>query len=74
MIAGGAGSAVGEALVQAVVEIPLLMLGLPDEFIDHGDPAFLIAQSGLDPKGIAASISRRFGPLTGQAWSKPAAA
>jgi 1-deoxy-D-xylulose-5-phosphate synthase len=74
VIAGGAGSAVGEALAQAGVEIPLLMLGLPDEFIDHGDPAFLIAQSGLDPKGIAASISRRFGPLAGQAWSKPAAA
>jgi 1-deoxy-D-xylulose-5-phosphate synthase len=74
VIAGGAGSAVGEALAAAGVEVPLLMLGLPDAFIDHGDPAFLIAQSGLDQKGIAASISRRFGPLAGQAWSKPAAA
>ena len=74
VIAGGAGSAVGEALAAAGVEISLLMLGLPDEFIDHGDPAFLIARSGLDRKGIAASISRRFGPLAGQAWSKPAAA
>jgi 1-deoxy-D-xylulose-5-phosphate synthase len=74
VIAGGAGSAVGEALAAAGVEASLLMLGLPDEFIDHGDPGFLIAQSGLDPKGIAASISRRFGPLAGQAWSKPAAA
>ena len=74
MIAGGAGSAVAEALAAAGVEVPLLMLGLPDEFIDHGDPAFLIAHCGLDAKGIAASISRRFGPLAGQAWSKPAAA
>jgi 1-deoxy-D-xylulose-5-phosphate synthase len=74
VIAGGAGSAVGEALAIAGVEIPFLTLGLPDEFIDHGDPAFLIARSGLDSKGIAASISRRFGPLAGQAWSNPAAA
>ncbi len=74
VVAGGAGSAVGEALAAAGVEIALLSLGLPDAFIDHGDPAFLIAQSGLDAKGIAASISRRFGSFAGQAWSKPAAA
>ena len=75
VIAGGAGSAVGEALAAAGVATPLLMLGLPDQFIDHGDPAFLIAQCGLDPKGIAASIARRFGPLAAEAWpKKPAAA
>ena len=74
VIGGGAGSAVAEALAASGLQVPLLMLGLPDAFIDHGDPAFLIAQSGLDAKGIAASISRRFGTLAGQAWSKPAAA
>ncbi len=75
VIAGGAGSAVGEALAAAGVTTPLVMLGLPDEFIDHGDPEFLIAQCGLDPKGIAASIARRFGPLAAEAWpKKPAAA
>jgi len=50
------------------------MLGLPDAFIDHGDPAFLIAHCGLDGKGIAASIARRFVASPTAAWSKPAAA
>jgi len=72
VVAGGAGSAVAEALAAAGVEAPILHLGLPDEFIDHGDPAFLLARCGLDAKGIAAAIARRFGPA--EAWSKPAAA
>jgi 1-deoxy-D-xylulose-5-phosphate synthase len=72
VVAGGAGSAVAEALAAAGVETPILHLGLPDEFIDHGDPAFLLARCGLDAKGIAAAIARRFGPA--EAWSKPAAA
>ena len=74
VIAGGAGSAVGEALAAAGVEVPLLMLGLPDRFVDHGDPAFLLAQCGLDAHGIAASIGRRVGPLDAKTWAKPAAA
>jgi 1-deoxy-D-xylulose-5-phosphate synthase len=74
VIAGGAGSGVVEALAAAGVELPVLMLGLPDAFLDHGDPAFLIAQVGLDAKGIAAAIARRFGPHAEKAWSKPAAA
>jgi 1-deoxy-D-xylulose-5-phosphate synthase len=74
VIAGGAGSAVGEALAAAGVEVPLLMLGLPDRFVDHGDPAFLLAQCGLDAQGIAASIGRRMGPLDAMTWAKPAAA
>jgi len=72
VVAGGAGSAVAEALDAAKVDVPILHLGLPDAFIDHGDPAFLLARCGLDGKGIAAAIARRFGP--GQAWAKPAAA
>ncbi|MDH4181035.1 MAG: 1-deoxy-D-xylulose-5-phosphate synthase [Betaproteobacteria bacterium] len=72
VVAGGAGSAVAEALAVAGVETPILHLGLPDEFIGHGDPAFLLARCGLDGKGIAAAIARRFGPA--EAWSKPAAA
>jgi 1-deoxy-D-xylulose-5-phosphate synthase len=39
---------------------PILMLGLPDRFIQHGDPALLLASAGLDAKGIAASIRQRF--------------
>ncbi|KAF1047080.1 1-deoxy-D-xylulose-5-phosphate synthase [Xylophilus sp.] len=60
-ILGGAGSAVAEALAAAGVERPLLQLGLPDVFIEHGDPARLLALQGLDAKGIEASITARFG-------------
>ncbi|NMM10903.1 MAG: 1-deoxy-D-xylulose-5-phosphate synthase [Polaromonas sp.] len=62
-IMGGAGSAVGEALQAAGVVKPLLQLGLKDEFIEHGDPAKLLALQGLDAAGIEASISGRFGAL-----------
>lgn len=60
-IMGGAGSAVAEALANLGIVKPILMLGLPDVFIDHGDPATLLAGVGLDAKGIAASIRQRFG-------------
>jgi len=53
-IMGGAGSAVCEAL--AASEKKVLLLGLPDRFIDHGDPARLLASVGLDAAGIAQSI------------------
>jgi 1-deoxy-D-xylulose-5-phosphate synthase len=58
---GGAGSAVGECLAAAGVSVPLLHLGLPDEFIEHGDPAKLIAMVGLDAAGIEAAVRKRFG-------------
>ena len=59
-IAGGAGSAVGECLAQAGLAVPLLHLGLPDQFIEHGDPARLLASCGLDAAGIEQSIRQRF--------------
>ncbi|MFZ9427135.1 MAG: transketolase C-terminal domain-containing protein, partial [Ilumatobacteraceae bacterium] len=55
-IMGGAGSAVAEALTGAGVAVPLLHLGLPDRFIDHGDPVRLLAQLGLDAEGKEALI------------------
>jgi 1-deoxy-D-xylulose-5-phosphate synthase len=58
---GGAGSAVAEALAASGIVKPLLILGLPDKFIDQGDPAALLASVGLDAKGIAASIRARLG-------------
>jgi 1-deoxy-D-xylulose-5-phosphate synthase len=58
-IMGGAGSAVAEALASEGIVKPILHLGLPDQFIDHGDPAHLLASVGLDAKGIAASIRQR---------------
>jgi len=60
-IMGGAGSAVAEALAAAGVVKPLLQLGLPDKFIDHGDAPQLLAQCGLDAAGIATSIRQRLG-------------
>ncbi len=58
-IMGGAGSAVAEALAASGIVKPLLQLGLPDKFIDHGDAQQLLAQCGLDAAGIAASIRQR---------------
>jgi 1-deoxy-D-xylulose-5-phosphate synthase len=60
-VMGGAGAAVAEALAAEGLVKPIQMLGLPDKFIDHGDPAALLASVGLDAKGIAASIRQRFG-------------
>jgi 1-deoxy-D-xylulose-5-phosphate synthase len=60
-VQGGAGSAVMEALHDAGLALPVLALGLPDEFIEHGDPAKLLAGIGLDAAGIEQSIVKRFG-------------
>ena len=60
-IMGGAGSAVLEALQALRITMPVLQLGLPDAFIEHGDPAKLLALQGLDAAGIARSIAERFG-------------
>ena len=58
-IMGGAGSAVTEALQQLGLVRPVLQLGLPDVFIEHGDHAQLLAAQGLDAAGIEASIRQR---------------
>ncbi len=56
VIMGGAGSAVLEALQRRRVKVSVLQLGLPDRFIDHGDPALQLKSCGLDKDGILASI------------------
>jgi 1-deoxy-D-xylulose-5-phosphate synthase len=56
-VMGGAGSAVGEALQSMGLLKPLLQLGLPDAFIEHGEPVKLLSMQGLDAAGIEASIS-----------------
>jgi 1-deoxy-D-xylulose-5-phosphate synthase len=58
---GGAGSAVLEALQAAGLTVPVLVLGLPDTFVEHGDPAKLMSLCGLDAAGIEASVTKRFG-------------
>jgi len=57
-VMGGAGSAVCEALAQIGSEKRVLLLGLPDRFVDHGDPARLLASVGLDAEGIRTAITR----------------
>jgi 1-deoxy-D-xylulose-5-phosphate synthase len=59
-ILGGAGSAVMEALHMEGLTLPVLQLGLPDEFIEHGDPAKLLSMAGLDAKGIEQSVRAKF--------------
>jgi len=60
---GGAGSAVSEALQAAGLLKSVLHLGLRDEFIEHGEPAKLLAMQGLDAIGIEAAIVARFGDV-----------
>ena len=56
-ILGGAGSAVLEVLERQGLGRPTLQLGLPDRFIDHGDPAKLLQDCGLDASGIFRAIA-----------------
>jgi len=60
VIQGGAGSACMEYLASIGTAMQFLQLGLPDQFIDHGDSALLLAQCGLDQAGIEQSITKRF--------------
>jgi 1-deoxy-D-xylulose-5-phosphate synthase len=66
--------AVLEALQAEGLNLPLLQLGLPDEFIEHGDPAKLLSNVGLDAAGIERSIRQRFGDLLGGSTGLKAAA
>ena len=67
VVMGGAGSGCAEALSSLAIERPFLHLGLPDRFIDHGDPGGLIADVGLDASGLEQSIRDRFGALLREA-------
>jgi 1-deoxy-D-xylulose-5-phosphate synthase len=62
-VMGGAGAAVAEALAADGIVKPLLILGLPDRFIDHGDVGQLLADCGLDSDGIVAAVRARFAAL-----------
>ncbi len=58
-IAGGAGSAVTEFLSAREVVMPVMQIGLPDRYIDHGKPEELLKECGLDAEGIRTSIAGR---------------
>jgi 1-deoxy-D-xylulose-5-phosphate synthase len=58
VVAGGAGSAVNEFLVRAGIELPILNIGLPDQFPAQGSRAELLTDCGLDAEGIQRTIRR----------------
>ena len=72
-VMGGAGSAVLEALAAARLATPVLTLGLPDAFIEHGDPAKLLVLCGLDAAGLEQAVLKRFGPAPAPALVRAAA-
>lgn len=59
VVMGGAGSACVEALQAMRLATPVLQLGLPDDYVEHGDPALLLSLCGLDAAGIEKSIRER---------------
>ncbi|HEX4333233.1 MAG TPA: 1-deoxy-D-xylulose-5-phosphate synthase [Usitatibacter sp.] len=59
VVQAGAGSAVAEALSAVSITADILMLGLPDRFVEHGDSGQLLSDCGLDAAGIARSIRER---------------
>ena len=61
VVMGGAGSAVLEALQKQGSTVPVLQIGLPDRFIEQGDPALQLAAAGLTPDGIAQGHPRTAG-------------
>jgi len=62
-IQGGAGSAVTEYLNQSNQLVPVLQLGLPDIFVEHGKHSELLAKCGLDQKGIEQAVNEKLESL-----------
>lgn len=63
VVAGGAGSGVAELLAAEGIVLPILHLGLPDEFQHHASREQLLAESGLDPAGIRHAVLARWPEL-----------
>jgi 1-deoxy-D-xylulose-5-phosphate synthase len=55
---GGAGSAVAEILTAEGLQVPLLHLGIPDRFIEHGSREGCLVAAGLDAASLAAGVER----------------
>jgi 1-deoxy-D-xylulose-5-phosphate synthase len=55
-VIGGAGAGVGELLAAAGLQLPLLHVGIPDRFIEHGTRETCLTRAGLDLAGLAAQI------------------
>ena len=59
-VAGGAGSAVAECLAAHGLTLPILHLGLPDAYLEHGSREEVLSEAGLDLPGIRKAIRGRF--------------
>jgi len=55
-VMGGAGSAVNEFLQRRDVLIPVLNIGLPDQYLPHGKPPQMLSDAGLDSEGIVKAV------------------
>lgn len=63
VVAGGAGSGISEVLAARGVSVPVLHLGLPDRFVEHGGREELLRELGLDGEGIRRSVEKRLADL-----------
>lgn len=63
VVMGGAGSACLEAMQAMGILKPVLQLGLPDDYVEHGDPAGMLTDCGLDATGIERSVRQRLAML-----------
>src|SRR5487761_832036 len=57
-VQGGAGSAIAELLAAEGLSLPLLQIGIPDRFIEHGSRDSCLAAAGLDAQSLAATVER----------------
>jgi 1-deoxy-D-xylulose-5-phosphate synthase len=71
--AGGAGTAVAEALASRGLRLPLLQLGIPDRFIEHGSRESCLSAAGLDAPGLSEGIERWWMPQRPE-WLRSAVA
>jgi len=73
VIAGGFGSAVGELFGERGAKVELEILGVPDEWVDHGAQKLWRKHFGLDADGIAAAVRRRWPQLAGDVAERESA-
>jgi 1-deoxy-D-xylulose-5-phosphate synthase len=73
VVAGGAGSAVAEELAACNVQMPLLQIGIPDRFVEHGSREECLTMAGLDVASLESAIED-FCNRTGLAQAAPASA
>jgi 1-deoxy-D-xylulose-5-phosphate synthase len=63
VVSGGFGSAVGELFAERGAKVELEILGVPDEWVDHGAQKIWRKHFGLDAEGIAAAVRHRWPQL-----------